>query len=235
MTTVSSSTAPFSLQKNSLPCHSQLLWSYIRQLTSVRLPTHPQRILSSEKWLAPHGVLLSPYGGFCGLLLRSPLLACWESVNFPQRSPIEMNCPDKLRLVQLRPPAHIPACDFVLAAIHTPGAWGAVPGTCLEREKADASELSRPQTPVMFHVTDVAQGGVSIQYTPLPWLRKLPQAFPSSLPVTTLERLKPLESSASGFPEGLTGPEIQFSSHCCSGPDFTLDHYAYLFHGWKWK
>lgn len=59
---------------------------------------------------------------------------------------------------------------------------------------------------------DVAQEGVNIQDTLLAWLLKLPQAFPSSLPVTILEILKPLESSASGFPSGLTGPEIQLSS-----------------------
>lgn len=94
-------------------------------------------------------------------------------------------------------------------------------GTFLEREKADPTGLLLPQALAMFYVIDVAQEGISIQDTLLTWLLKLPQACPSSLPVTILEILKPLENSVSGFPEGLTGPETQLSSSFCSGPDFT--------------
>lgn len=93
------------------------------------------------------------------------------------------------------------------------------PGWCAW---ADATGLSLPQAPAMFYVIDVAQEGISIQDTLLTWLLKLPQVCPSSLPVTILEILRPLESSVSGFPEGLTEPEIQLSSSGCSGPDFTL-------------
>lgn len=100
------------------------------------------------------------------------------------------------------------------------------PGWCaatfLERENAEATGLWLPQAPAMFYVTDVAQEGISIQDTLLTWLLKLPQACPGSLPVTILEILKPLESSVSGFPEGLPGPEALLSFSCCSGPDFTL-------------
>lgn len=73
------------------------------------------------------------------------------------------------------------------------------PGTCLEREKADATGLSLPWAPAMFYVvTDVAQEDVNVQSTLLAWLLKLPQAFPSSLPGSILEVFKPLERSVSG-------------------------------------
>lgn len=75
-------------------------------------------------------------------------------------------------------------------------------GACLEREKADATGLSLAQELAMFYVvTDVAQEGINIQDTPLAWLLKLPQTFPSSLPVTILEILKPLESCTLGLPD----------------------------------
>lgn len=90
------------------------------------------------------------------------------------------------------------------------------PGTCLEREKADATGLSLPRAPAMFYVvTDVAQEGINIQSTVLAWLLKPSQAFPSSLPGTILEIFKPLDCSVSGFPDHLTGPEIQLRFDCC--------------------
>lgn len=68
------------------------------------------------------GMLLLPHGGFRGLFLRSPLLAWCELVNFPWGSPKEMNCLDKLRLVQLLPPANIPGCFSMLADVYSLGA-----------------------------------------------------------------------------------------------------------------
>lgn len=91
------------------------------------------------------------------------------------------------------------------------------PGTCLGREKADATGPSLPRAPAMFYVvTDVAQEGINIQSTLLAWLLKLPHTFPSSLPGTILAIFKPLECGVSGFPDQLTGPEIQLRSDCSS-------------------